>query len=302
MSVWIETPFVPSEPLARAAGRPVWLKLENTQPSGSFKLRGMGHACERAVQRGATQLVSSSGGNAGYAVAWAGRRLGVSVTVVVPRRTSPTMRARIEAEGAAVVVHGEVWDDAHAHAQTLPGVLVHPFDHPDCWEGHASLVHEMARQGPRPGLIVVAVGGGGLLTGVLQGMDAVGWSDVPVLAMETHGTASLGAAMKAGRPVTLPGIEGVALTLGARQVCDEAFEAVGRHKVAVRSVSDAAAVDAVGRFLDDHRMLVEPACGAALAPVYAGDVEGEGPVAVIVCGGAGATREALAGWQAAVAP
>lgn len=299
--LWVTTPCLPSAPLGAALGRDVWLKMECAQPTGSFKQRGMGAACRAAVRAGAEALVSSSGGNAGYAVAWAGRRLGVPVTVVVPRRTSPTMRARIEAEGAEVVVHGEVWDDAHAHALTLPGALIHPFDGAPCWAGHATLVEELATQLPeRPGAVVVAVGGGGLLTGVLQGMASAGWGDVPVLAMETHGTASLGAALSAGAPVTLPGIEGIALTLGARRVCDGVLAACAAHPVEARAVSDRAAVEAVWRFADDHRVLVEPACGAALAPVYAGAVPGEGPVVVVVCGGAGATLEALAAWRAAV--
>ena len=89
--LWVRTPTIPSAPMSARLGRPVWLKLENTQPVGSFKQRGMGLSCARAVARGAEQLITSSGGNAGYAVAWAGRRLGVPVTVVVPSRTSPAM-------------------------------------------------------------------------------------------------------------------------------------------------------------------------------------------------------------------
>ncbi|MEQ1568053.1 MAG: pyridoxal-phosphate dependent enzyme, partial [Myxococcota bacterium] len=104
------TPLIESTPLSTRAGRPVWLKMESSQPSGSFKLRGMGLACARARERGAARLVTSSGGNAGYAVAWAGRALGMPVEVVVPSRTSARMRALIEAEGASVTVAGDVWD------------------------------------------------------------------------------------------------------------------------------------------------------------------------------------------------
>jgi L-serine/L-threonine ammonia-lyase len=298
--LWLRTPLLRSTSLSARCGRDVWLKLESSQPTGSFKQRGMGASCRAAVEAGATALVSSSGGNAGLAVAWAGRALGVPVTVVVPRRTSALMRQRIEAEGATVVVHGEVWDDAHAHAQTLPGALVHPFEGDACWNGHATLIEEAAEQGPRPGLVVAAVGGGGLLTGVLRGMAAVGWADVPVLAMETVGTASFAEALRAGHPVTLPGIDSIALTLGARTVCREVVSAARSHGGGVhsRTVRDDEALDAVERFLDDHRVLVEPACGAALAPVYGdGALPGDGPVLVVVCGGAAATLEALRGWR-----
>lgn len=301
--LWSKTPLLHSVPLTKASGHPVWMKLEAMHPTGSFKHRGMGALCQWAVDQGHERLVTSSGGNAGYAVAWCARQLGVPVTVVVPSRTSALMRQRIADLGADTRVHGEIWPEAHAHAQTIAetegGFLVHPFDHPAVWEGNASMITEVAETMERPGSIVASVGGGGLLAGVLRGMDEVGWSDVPVLAMETHGTASFGAAMAAGEAVTLPGISGVALTLGASRVCDEVVALGMAHDVTVDAVSDHDAVDAVERYLHDHRILVEPACGAALAPVYAGHPALRGPVLVIVCGGASATPASLASWQEA---
>lgn len=300
------TPLLHSLALSERLGAEVWLKLESAQPTASFKARGMAAAAQAAVARGASRLVSSSGGNAGLAVAWAGRLLELPVTVVVPERTSPLMRARIAAEGAEVVVHGEAWDEAHRRAlevvEATGGALIHPFDDPAAWAGHASLVHEVAEQGPRPDAVVVAVGGGGLLVGVLDGLAAVGWGDTRVVAVETRGADSLACAVEARAPVTLPGITSIALTLGARRVCDRALElALAREVIPVR-VSDRDAVAACGAFLDDHRVLVEPACGAALAAVYqrAPALAGARRVLVVVCGGASATREALAGWERAV--
>lgn len=297
------TPLLPSTALQASAGVPVWLKMESAQPSASFKLRGMGLAAERAVAQGATQLVSSSGGNAGYAVAWAGRSLGVPVTVVVPTTTGERMRGLIAAAGAAVRVSGDVWDDAHQAAMALAaetgGALLHPFDHPDIWEGHASLVHEVAAAGLRPGRVVVAVGGGGLLCGVLQGMRAVGWDDVPVLAVETDGAASFAAALSAGQPTTLPRLTSLALTLGARRVCDRVVALAKEHDVQSVVVSDADAVHACDRFLDDHRVLVEPSCGAALSVAYGRHpalATADGPILMVVCGGAAVTRRQLASW------
>jgi L-serine/L-threonine ammonia-lyase len=289
-----DTPLLRSTPLSALLGADVWLKLDALQPSGSFKLRGMGLAAERAQARGARGLLSSSGGNAGLAVAVAGRALGLPVTVVVPSRTDPRMRGLIAAEGATVVVAGEVWDDAHAHALGLASEavpLLHPFDHPDVWEGHATLVAEVAGRMPEPAAVVLSVGGGGLLCGVVQGMKAAGWS-ARVLAAETQGAASYAAAVRAGRPVTLERIDTVALTLGARTVCARSLAL--DHPITPWTCSDAQAVDACRRFLDDHRILVEPACGAALAAVYGRAIEG--PLLVVVCGGAAVTAERLAEW------
>jgi L-serine/L-threonine ammonia-lyase len=307
MPLHIVTPLVDSAPLARVLGAPVWLKLETLQPSGSFKIRGIGRACEEAARTGARRFVSSSGGNAGLAVAYAGRVLGVPVSVVVPRTTSNRMIDMMRADGASVQVHGDAWDDAHAKAVEIAAFdgafVVHPFDLPAVWRGNATLVEEVAAQGmPRPGAVVVAVGGGGLLCGVLEGMHAVGWGDVPVVAVETHGAASLHAAMRAGTPVDIGRIESVATTLGARRVCDRVLAWTREHTVRSWLVSDRAAVDACLRFADDHRVVVEPACGAALSTIYdrAEPLLQAGPVLVVACGGAAATPADLLRWDASL--
>jgi L-serine/L-threonine ammonia-lyase len=284
----------------------VWLKLESDQPSASFKLYGMGLACERAAARGAELLVTSSGGNAGYAVAVAGRALGLPTTVVVPGRTAERMRGLIAAEGAEVLVHGDVWDDAHAYAERLAaeqgGAYVHPFDDPDVWEGHASLVREVAEV-VRPEVVVAAVGGGGLLAGVVQGMHEVGWHDVPVLAVETEGAASYARALAAGAPVTLASIDTIALTMGAKRVCQRVVDLAGAHPIRSVLVRDDAAVAALRRFADDQRVLVEPACGAVLSLVYDGHPEVVGrSVLVVVCGGASVTLAQLAAWCVTTTP
>ena len=108
MPLHIDTPLVESRALSASSGRAVWLKLDALQPSGSFKLRGVGFACETHHARGARRFVSSSGGNAGLAVAYAGRQLGVPVTVVVPETTTERARELLRLEGAEVVVVGRV--------------------------------------------------------------------------------------------------------------------------------------------------------------------------------------------------
>jgi L-serine/L-threonine ammonia-lyase len=279
--------------------------MECWQPVGSFKIRGIGEAAARAIAGGARHLVSSSGGNAGYAVAYAGRRLGAEVTVVVPETTSPAMRARLTGEGAAVIVHGAVWDDAHAHALGLAGrpgcAYVSPFDDPAIWDGHATIATELAEQlGAKPGAVVLSVGGGGLLCGIVQGLHAVGWGDVPVVAVETHGAASYAAALAAGAPVTLDRIDSIAYTLGARRVADQAVAWARRHPIAAIQVSDRDAVAACLAFVDEHRVLVEPSCGATLAAVAARPpaLAAARSIVAIACGGAAVSVAQLQRWAA----
>lgn len=301
MPLAVTTPLWRSRPLSAALGRPVDLKMEALQPCGSFKLRGLGRLCATRIAAGSTRLVCASGGNAGLAVAYAGARLGAATTIVVPRTTSERARELMRAEGAEVIEHGADWSAAHRFAlDTLPpgATYVHPFDDPEIWAGHADIIVEAAAQGARPGAVVVAVGGGGLLCGVLQGMHAVGWTDMPVLAVETEGAASYAAALAAGAPVELPEITSLATTLGARAVAEEAVAWARRHPIVACTVSDRAAVAACRRFCDDHRVLVEPACGAGLSVIYdrAPALAGRGPVLAIVCGGAGVSLALLRAW------
>jgi len=302
MPLHLSTPLLESRAFSTPQ-RTLWLKMEALQPSGSFKMRGIGHACEVHARRGAKRLMSSSGGNAGLAVACAGRQLGLPVTVVVPESTLERAKTLIRREGAEVRVHGRSWMEANEHLQSLLSegdAFIHPFDDPLVWDGHATMIDEVAAAGLQPDAVVVAVGGGGLLSGVIQGLHAHGWRGVPVVAVETEGADSLAQAVAAGRPVELPAITSIATTLGARRVCDRAFACTREHPVTSVVVSDRQAVQACMDFAREQRLIVEPACGAALAVALQADapaLKGARTVLAIVCGGAGATYEQLLDWQ-----
>ena len=288
----IETPLFQSRSMSIVAGRTIWLKLEAVQPPGSFKIRGIGLACQEYVRRGARRLISSSGGNAGIAVAYAGRHLSVPVVVVVPQTTTEQAKALIRQEGAEVIVHGSTWHEANVLALSMVSAsdaFLHPFDDPLVWSGHASLVDEVARSGVAPDAVVLSVGGGGLLSGVLEGLHRNRWTGIPVIAVETAGADALAQSLKAGHRVTLSAITSIATSLAAPHVCEQAFIWTSKHPVRSVVVSDRDAVAACLRFLADHRMVVEPACGASLAVVYggAGELAEFKTVLVVVCGGAG---------------
>jgi L-serine/L-threonine ammonia-lyase len=300
----IETPLLASGAMAARPGQAVWLKMDALQPSGSFKLRGIGHACQEYVRRGARRFISSSGGNAGIAAAYAGRQLGLPVLVVVPETTSARARELIAREGADIRVHGASFQEANALALSLVGghdAFIHPFDDPLLWKGHASMIDEVARAGVRPDAVVLSVGGGGLLCGVAEGLRRQGWNDVPVIAVETAGADSYAQSLAAGERIELPAITSIATSLGARKVSSQALALAAQHPVRPVVVSDADAVQACLRFMDDHRLVVEPACGASLALAYraADALAGYDKVLVIVCGGVTATVAQLQAWGAA---
>jgi len=297
----IETPLFESRALSVHSGRTILLKLETMQPPGSFKIRGIGLACQEYLRRGAKRFISSSGGNAGIAVAYAGRLLSVPVVVVVPQTTSERAKALIQVEGAEVVVHGDSWQEANALALSMVKAsdsFLHPFDDPLIWQGHASIVDEVVQSSIKPDAMVLSVGGGGLLCGVLEGLHRNGWTDVPVIAVETQGADSFAQSVEGGRRIELPSISSIATSLGARQVCEQAFNWSKKHPITSLVVSDQTAIAACDRFLVDHRVVVEPACGASLATIYDGvaALDGFKSVLVVVCGGATTTVEQLQQW------
>ncbi len=307
MTLHIRTQLFESVPLSRHTGKSVLLKMECFQPAGSFKIRGIGRLCEQYVSSGKSDLISSSGGNAGYAVAYAGRKLGAKATVIVPETTSSEVCEQIRLEGAEVKIHGSVWDESHGYAcnlaENINGAYIHPFDHPGIWEGHATIVDELAEQcSQKPDAVVLSVGGGGLLCGIAQGLERNGWTDVPVVAVETEGAASLAASVKKGKLVPLEKVTSIATTLGAKQVASKAFDYARMLNINPVIVTDGSAVDACLKFSYDHRVLVEPACGASLSVVYncADIIRSAGTVVIIVCGGTGVSIQKLLQWQKSV--
>ena len=299
----LDTPLFRTSADYSAADKQLWLKLDALQPAGSFKLRGVGRLCQHEVENGAKEIFCASGGNAGIAAAYAGHALGVPVTIVVPETTSEEVRRSIAATGAAVLVHGSVFDEANAHAVNLAeerkAAYVHPFDHPLLWEGHGTLIDEVVAKGAEFDCVIASVGGGGLLAGIVAGLKRNGLDNVPVIAVETEGAASFNASLAAGTRITLPAITSIATSLGARQVAQHVFDLPKRHPIESVTVTDAEAVAACLKFADAYRILVEPACGAALAvaDVHADLLARFKNPLIEVCGGIGVSLDKLKTWR-----
>jgi L-serine/L-threonine ammonia-lyase len=319
------TPLLPSPTLSRSANCTIYLKLENLQPSGSFKSRGIGNLIHHQATLNSSSpkplhFYCSSGGNAGLAAAHAAKTLGYPCTVVLPVSTEASMVAKLKNAGCEdVIVHGESWmySDTHmrevvmveARKRGVEAVYVPPFDHPLIWEGASSIVSEVARQmpnGERPDAIICSVGGGGLFVGIKQGLEAVGWGDTRVVAVETKGAESLNDSLVAGELVTRKKISSVALSLGAVRVANKAFELAQEKNVSSVVLSDAEACMACWRFVDDERLLVEPACGASVSLAYMPEklrealpgLKEDSKVVIVVCGGSRISVKELESYRA----
>ena len=226
------------------------------------------------------------------------------------------MITKLRAAGASEVIqHGDSWKEADAYlreevmAKDPHGVYVPPFDSRLVWDGHSTLVTEVKQQMEQnkagmPDAVVCSVGGGGLFSGVMMGLEQEGWESVKVLAMETQGAQSLNESVRAGRLVALEQVTSIAKTLGAKMVCERAFDMSKKDTVTSIVLSDAEAAMGCWRFADDERIMVEPACGVNLAVCYDGRLKKllprlgkDSKVVIVVCGGVDVTLEMLMEWK-----
>ncbi|MEZ5099256.1 MAG: threonine ammonia-lyase [Thermoleophilia bacterium] len=275
------TPVFRSETLARLTGRPVLLKAENLQRTGSFKIRGaVNRIAALAASERAAGVVAASAGNHGQAVAWAAREQGVRATVFMPVDAAMAKVDATRGYGAEVVSAGESVDDAVAeareHVERTGGVFVHPFDDPLVVAGQGTLGLELADQLGDVETVVVPIGGGGLAAGIALALGAER-PELRLVGVQAErcaplaGGTSLGATIADGIAVKRPG----ALTT---PILRERYEAIV-------TVSDEEVAGAIVLALERAKLLVEGAGAAPIAALLAGRVPGEGPVCLVLSGG-----------------
>lgn len=290
MNLYHNTPIFASHYLKQNKDLNVYYKMDCHQPSGSFKIRGMDHFCRHHITNGHTKFVASSGGNAGYSLAYVCQLRGASVKVIVPKTTTSFMIDKIEALGSEVEVFGESWNEAdmkaREYAQNDHAIYAPPFDDALLWQGHASVIDECAKEMQKPDKIVLSVGGGGLLGGVLYGLKRNNWHDIKIITMETEGAASFFHSYKKGERVELEKIDSIATSLGAKKVSKDIFELSKKFDIKPLTVDDNTAMRACKQFLNEYNTMVEPACGASLSYTYFNEqIKPEEKILVIVCGG-----------------
>jgi len=286
------TPLEASEWLSELAGRPVLLKLENRQETGSFKARGaLNFLLQLSPEERARGVVTASAGNHGQAVAWTAARLGIPATIVLPLDAVPVKVARTRSWGATVVEHGHGYDEAHRHAEGLAaatGAVYAPaFDHPHIIAGQGTVALEILEQRPDVALIVAPVGGGGLITGTALAVAdrPANAPRVDVLGVQSNHTAAMHDALQAGHlvPVVTPPTLADGL---AGEVCQTTLDLCRALGVPVRLVPERAILPAIGETLLREHLAVEGSAAVAVAAVLQGLLpRGNGPVALVLSGG-----------------
>ncbi|OYT98794.1 MAG: threonine ammonia-lyase, biosynthetic [Burkholderiales bacterium PBB1] len=290
--VAVETPLELASNLSLRIGNRVYLKREDSQPVFSFKLRGaynkMAHLTPEQLQRG---VICASAGNHAQGVALGASRLGCKALIVMPTTTPRLKIDAVKALGGEVVLHGESYSDAYAHALTLEQqrglTFVHPFDDPDVIAGQGTIAMEILRQHPGPiDAVFVAIGGGGLISGVAAYIKAVR-PEIKVIGVQMADSDAMIRSVAAGKRVVLNDVGLFSDGTAVKQVGVETFRLTRELVDAFMTVDTDAVCAAIKDVFQDTRSILEPAGAMAVAAVkqYAAQQQTQGQTLVaIACG------------------
>jgi threonine dehydratase len=287
--VVLTTPLERSRFLSLELGFETWLKCENMQRAGSYKVRG---AYTRISRLSAAErergVVAASAGNHAQGVALAAGLLGARATVFMPEGAPLPKVSATKGYGAVIEYAGNSVDDAlvaaRDFAERTGAVLIHPFDHADVIAGQGTVGLEIIDQCPDVGTIVTAVGGGGLISGVAVAAKALR-PDVKIIGVQARGAAAYPPSLAAGAPVKIAESATIADGIAVMRPGDLTFAHVSKLVDEIVTVSDEDLSAALLMLLERHKMVVEPAGAAAVAALLTGVVPAVEPVVAILSGG-----------------
>lgn len=285
------TPLLAAGPLPGGEeGSRITFKLENLQITGSFKVRGaVNHTLRLPEDKARRGLVTASGGNHGLGVAYAGKLAGAPVTIYLPANVPRAKAEKLERWGARIVWEGEVWDDANAAAMEAARregmAYVHPFADPDVIAGQGTVGLEVLEDAPETDLVIVAIGGGGLISGVASAVKATS-PRTRVAGVEPVGAPKITESLRAGRVVELPGVFTAANTLAPRRSHEMSFEIIRGNVDDVVLVSDEEMFEAARWLWFEAGIAAELSGAAGVAAVLTGKIPLHGirSACVIICG------------------
>lgn len=291
--VAIRTPVDESEHLAALLGNPAYLKLENMQRTGSFKIRGAAYRLSRLTsaerERG---VVAASAGNHAQGVARAAQQLGIPATIFMPLGVPVPKLLATRGYGADVVLEGATVETplrlAAEFSQRTGAVLIHPYDHRDVMIGQGTLGLEIYDAVPDVETVLVGIGGGGLIAGLaaaIKARAAVDGRVVRVVGVQAENSAAYPASLAAGEPLTVDTTPTIADGIAVARPGDAPFEVIKDLVDEVITVSDDDIARAIVVLLERAKQVVEPAGAVGVAAILAGKVAVSGPTVAVISGG-----------------
>ena len=279
------TPLTYSPAFSKATGNHVYIKPENMQLTGAYKIRGAYYKISTLTEEEkARGLVTASAGNHAQGVAYAARHAGVEATIVMPTTTPLVKVNNTKDYGAKVVLHGETFDDAAALAQKLVEerglTYVPPFNDLAVATGQGTIAYEIFQSLPDVDVILVPIGGGGLAAGVSTLAKLLN-PNVTVIGVEPTGAASMKASVEAGHVVTLDRVETIADGVAVKTPGDQIFPYIQKNIDDIITIDDDELVDAFLDMMEKHKMIVENAGLLPIAALYHLKCKGKNVVPVL---------------------
>lgn len=259
--VLLPTHLIYSPIFSEESGNQIYIKPENLQKTGAFKIRGaynkINKLTEEEKKRG---VIASSAGNHAQGVAYAARELGIKAVIVMPKTTPLIKVQSTKKYGAEVVLYGDVYDDAYQKAKELEAqegyVFVHPFDDIDVLEGQGTIALEILEEMPDAEVIVVPIGGGGLISGIAAAAKMIK-PDIKIIGVEPSGAASATEALKKNRVVTLPEANTIADGTAVKRIGDLTFNCIKQYVDEVVTVDDYELTEAFLLLAEKHKIIAE---------------------------------------------
>ncbi len=283
--VTLPTELIYSESLSAKTGGKIYLKPENMQYTGAYKVRGAYYKIATLTEeQRAKGLVTASAGNHAQGVAYAAKKFGCKATIVMPTATPIIKVNRTRSYGAEIVLHGDVYDDAYEYALKLAeergSTLIHPFDDLDVASGQGSIAMEIVQELPTVDYIIVPVGGGGLITGISTLCKMLN-PKIQVIGVEPKRAASMTAALENGGPVTLDSANTIADGTAVKRVGTEIFPYCQENIARMVTVEDDELIGAFLEMVENHKMVAENSGLLSIAALDHLDLKGKKAVVVI---------------------
>lgn len=283
--VTIPTKLVYSEYLSNQSGGKVYLKPENMQYTGAYKVRGAYYKISTlSEEERAKGLIAASAGNHAQGVAYAASQFNCHATIVMPTVTPLIKVNRTQNYGADVVLYGDVYDDSYAYAKKLADekgyTFVHAFDDLDVATGQGTIAMEIIKELPTVDYILVPVGGGGLITGISTLAKMLN-PKIKVIGVEPAPAASMTAALKAGKPVCLPSANTIADGTAVKQVGEKLFPYAKENIDEIVLVEDDELIGAFLDMVENHKMVVENSGLLTVAALKKMNLKGKKAVSVL---------------------
>ena len=284
-TIAVKTKLIHSAVYSQETGNNVYIKPENLQRTGSFKLRGAYNKISKLTEaEKACGVIAASAGNHAQGVALAAQRLGIKAVIVMPRHTPLIKVEATRQYGAEVVLAGEVYDEAYEKACELQKqhgyVFVHPFDDEDVIEGQGTIALEILEELPNADIILVPVGGGGLISGVAAAAKLKN-PQVKIIGVEPEGAASAKAAVAEGKPVNLPSVSTIADGAAVKLIGAKNLEYIQNYVDEIVTVSDYELMEAFLLLAEKHKIIGENAGLLSVAGLKKLRVRGKTVVSIL---------------------